>query len=649
MIDILIVDDQKVAREKLRYMVQQSSKMQVVGIATNGNSALEQIEILEPDVVLIDIEMPQMDGIAATKIISKKFPQTKVLILSSFDSPEYVNKSLDAGAKGYLLKSLSTSELHNSIQFIYQGYSQLLAPGLEREVAMKTAKVKAKSKAISRTASNNSIGLNNGKQKQAVNNSSYRDLQSIGYDSKIDKVNSPGSSKQLTGASPTNSKSKFRWKLWVYVWAAFNIATWTITLLNVKLKPATYVSEWSLVLPGEEKVDVKIPNIGEALASNNSAVEDIDPRNNILYLGSSKSVLLDAADSLGMSSGEFGEPEIQLVDGSAIIAFKILGSTPEQAQAKADALHSSIINTIKSFRVDKSKQRAESASKTVEADRNRLTDLQNQLNQYTISSDLVSPEQIQVLVGRIESLRDQKKAIDRDLDGFEQQISSLSGTLGLSIEQAEDLLSLQNDSVFQQYLRQYNQITGNLTELESRFTSNAPQVLDESQKKQDIETALLDRGQWVIDKPLDRQMLKKLSLKDDGGEKDFETLAKSLISASKSREVLAKKERALNNQIQGLNARIKKLNQEKIPFENLQREIQFAEALLTSKAAKLDVAADSSSAFPDIQMLSSPSLPDKRNPDDLRNPLVGALALTFLSTTGLMLYAWDKNNAFNFK
>ncbi len=632
MIKILIVDDQKVIREKLRYMIQQAPDMKVVGTATEGNSALEQIEVLEPDIVLIDIEMPNMDGIAATKIISSKFSKTKVLMLSSFDSQEYVAKSLAAGAKGYLLKSLSTQELHNSIKFIYQGYSQLLAPGLEREMATAAVKV----------ADDNSANLSNG---NVVGRNSYSDfeLESIEFDSNnkaaLTNLNKKPSQESL-------AKSRFRWKLWVLAWASLNIAAWTMALLNIKLKPPTYVSEWSLVLPGEEKVDFKIPNVGEALTKNDSAVEDIDPRNNILYLGSSKSVILKAADMMDMSSGEFGEPEIQLVDGSAIISFEILGNSPEQAQAKAQAIHSSIVQTIKSFKVDKSKQRTESAGETVEVDRTRLADLQSKLNQYTVSSDLISPEQIQVLVGRIESLRDQKKSIDRDLDGFEQQIASLSGSLGLSVQQAQNLLALQSDSIFQQYLQQYNQITGNLTELESRFTGNAPQILDEKLKKQEVETALLDRGQWVIDRPVDLQMLKKLSLKNNTGEKDVDTMLKNLISASSSQEILAKKNQALERQIQELDARIKKLNQEKIPFQNLQREIQFAEALLTSKAAKLGVAADSSSAFPDIQMLSSPSLPDKRNPDDLRKPLIGALALTFLSTTGLMLFAWDKKDAF---
>ena len=633
MIRILIVDDQRVIREKLRYMVKQSSDMEVVGIATDGSSALEQVELLRPDVILIDIEMPNLDGIAATKVITDKFPETKVLVLSSFDSQEYVGKSMAAGAKGYVLKSLSAEELHNSIKFIHQGYSQILGPGLSKEIAVVGSK----------QVDGNSL---TSKSKAAIDNTvSYNGIDTIGYDSPEQAIVSKDSNKLERQSKP---KSEFHWKRWASGWALLNIAVWTIALLGLKFKAPTYVSEWSLVLPGEEKVDFKIPNVGEALARNNSAVDDIDPRNNILYLASSNSVLLKAADSMEMSSSEFGKPDIELVDGSAIISFKILGDSPEQAQEKARALHRSILQTIKSFRVDKNKQRNENAGETVEADRARLAKLQDELSQYTSNSDLVSPEQIQVLIGRIESLRDQKRSIRRDLDGFDRQIASLSGNLGMTAEEAENLLALQGDSVFQQYLQQYNQTTGSMAVLESRFTTNAPQVIEERRKQQDIERVLLERGQWLIDKPVDRQTLKKLTLKDSSGQKDFDSAVRSIVAAANSQQILAEKDRALEGQIRKLDARIKKLNQEKIPFENLQREIQFAEALLTSKSAKLDVAADSSPAFPDIQMLSSPSLPDKRNPNDVRNPLVGALALTFLSTTGLMLFAWDKKNAFKF-
>jgi DNA-binding NarL/FixJ family response regulator/uncharacterized protein involved in exopolysaccharide biosynthesis len=641
MIRILIVDDQKVIREKLRHMVQKATEMEVVGIATEGNSALEQVELLMPDVVLLDVEMPNMDGITTTRIIVNKFPQIKVLVLSSFDSQEYVTESLAAGAKGYLLKSLSTEELHNSIKFIYQGYSQLLAPGLARELVSATSsqvRTPPLTKSNSKAAAKNNSRFNGRENLESIEN--------IGFDSEAQKIipsQNNHDTHQLVPINPT--KSKFSWKFWVFSWALLNITFWTVTLLNLKFKPATYISEWSLVLPGEEKVDVKIPDVGETLASNSDAVEDIDPRNNILYLASSKSVILQAAQLMGMSSTEFGEPTIELVDGSAVISFEIIGGSPQQAQAKANALHNSILETIKSFGIDKTKEKTESAGETLEADRAKLARLQNQFNQYTLNSDLVAPEQIPVLIDKIESLRDQKTSINRDLEGYSQEIASLTNTLGLSAEQAEDLLALQGDSIFQQHLQQYNQIAGDLAILESRFTANSPQVMDEKLKQQDIETTLLDRGRWIIDKPVDQQMLKQLSLKDNSGQKEIESMVKSLVSASSNQQILARKEQALEQQILELDARIKKLNQEKVPFENLQREIQFTEALLTSKTAKLNISGDSSPAFPDIQILSPPSLPDERNPNDLRKPLIGALALTFLSTTGLMLFAWDKKNA----
>ena len=632
MIRILIVDDQKVIREKLCYMLQQASDIEVVGIATDGDIALEQIEVLQPDIVLIDIEMPNMNGINATKIISRKFPNIKILVLSTFDSEEYVAKSLEAGAKGYLLKSLSEAELHNSVRFIFQGYSQIIGPGLTQQLA--TVKSGEVNSSISNSVRNN--------------NSQLDSFDTLELNSKnglyLNSQNGVIATKSESWKKPEPKQKKFRWKYWLSGWAVVNLCIWGMTFLYLKFKPPTYVSEWSVVLPGEEKVDFKIPNIGEALARGNNIIKDIDPRNNILYLANSKFVLLKAAKSMDISSTEFGEPEIELVDSSAIISLKIIGDSPIQAQLKAQALHNSILETIESIKINKSKQRIEAAHQTVQNDRSKLEQLQNQLNKHTINSDLVSPEQVQLLIGKIESLRDQRQEINRNLEGFNRQIASISGSLKLSPQQAEDLLALQADSIFQQHLQQYNQVTANLTNLQSRFTLNAPQVIDEQIKQQEIETALLSRGRWVIDKPVDLQMLKKLSLRSNDGNKDIESMARNLVSIYTSQQILATKKQTLDRQIQELDTRIKNLNKEKIPYDNLQREIQFAEAILTSKTAKLDINADSSPAFPNIQLLAEPTLPDDRNSDDIKIPLIGALALTFLSTTGLALFAWDKNN-----
>lgn len=133
MIRILLVDDQKSIRDSLKSQLDTELDIEVVGTADNGKIAIQQVANLKPDVVIIDMEMPGMDGISATKIIRQRFPCTKILVLSSYDKNHYIQTSLNAGAMGYLLKGAPTEELRESIRFVNKGYTQL-SPGLMGKV-----------------------------------------------------------------------------------------------------------------------------------------------------------------------------------------------------------------------------------------------------------------------------------------------------------------------------------------------------------------------------------------------------------------------------------------------------------------------------------------------------------------------------------
>ncbi len=133
MIRILIVDDQKSIRDRIKFLLEPEQDFDVVGTADDGLTAIEQVKTLQPDVVLIDMEMPGLDGISATQIICQDSTNTKVLVLSGYDSDDYVAKSLSAGAKGYLLKTTPTKELEEAIRSVYKGYAQI-GPGLLEKI-----------------------------------------------------------------------------------------------------------------------------------------------------------------------------------------------------------------------------------------------------------------------------------------------------------------------------------------------------------------------------------------------------------------------------------------------------------------------------------------------------------------------------------
>jgi hemolysin D len=131
MIRILIVDDQKSIRERLKFILEPEPDFEIVGMVDNGYDAIEQVKLLEPDVVLMDMEMPDIDGVLATKIIasSELGKKVRVLVLSSHNSNEYVARSIHAGAKGYLLKGATSEEIQDAVRFVHRGYTQI-APGL---------------------------------------------------------------------------------------------------------------------------------------------------------------------------------------------------------------------------------------------------------------------------------------------------------------------------------------------------------------------------------------------------------------------------------------------------------------------------------------------------------------------------------------
>lgn len=134
MIRLLLVDDQSLICQGLKAMLSLEDDLEVVGIANNGEQALAQVEDLRPDVVLMDVRMPVMDGREATRKICQHYPQIKVLVLSTFDDSQYIADAIRAGAKGYLLKDMPSEELAQAIRAVYRGYAQL-SPGLLEKFA----------------------------------------------------------------------------------------------------------------------------------------------------------------------------------------------------------------------------------------------------------------------------------------------------------------------------------------------------------------------------------------------------------------------------------------------------------------------------------------------------------------------------------
>jgi DNA-binding NarL/FixJ family response regulator len=121
MIKLLICEDQTLMRQGLATVLGLEPGITVVGEAANGREAVAQVAVLQPDVVLMDVQMPVMDGVEATRLITSQYPATRVIILTTFDYEEYVFEGVKAGARGYVLKDTPVSELVHTIQRVHAG------------------------------------------------------------------------------------------------------------------------------------------------------------------------------------------------------------------------------------------------------------------------------------------------------------------------------------------------------------------------------------------------------------------------------------------------------------------------------------------------------------------------------------------------
>lgn len=120
-IKVMIADDQVILSEGIRSVLASSSELEVIAVAHDGQEALELMEKQQPDVVLLDIRMPRMNGVVATGEIKKRYPAVKVLVLTTFDDSDYILSALNNGACGYLLKDISAPALVEAIKNAYAG------------------------------------------------------------------------------------------------------------------------------------------------------------------------------------------------------------------------------------------------------------------------------------------------------------------------------------------------------------------------------------------------------------------------------------------------------------------------------------------------------------------------------------------------
>jgi DNA-binding NarL/FixJ family response regulator len=138
-IRVLLVDDEVLFVECLQTVLERRSKdIEVVGIVYDGADVLDTVRLKKPDIVLMDIRMPNVDGVDATRMILEEFPDTHIMILTSYDKNEYVWQTLQLGAVGYILKDVHPSYLINAVNSVYKG-GVLISPQIAKKLVMNSS------------------------------------------------------------------------------------------------------------------------------------------------------------------------------------------------------------------------------------------------------------------------------------------------------------------------------------------------------------------------------------------------------------------------------------------------------------------------------------------------------------------------------
>ena len=169
-IKILIADDQELIRDSLKIVLSANADMEVLDTAADGREVIRSVRAARPDVILMDVRMPQMDGVSCTQIIKDNYPQIKIIMLTTFDDDEYVYNALKYGASGYLLKGVSMAELAAAIRTVYGGKAMI-----NPDVAVKVVRL------FSQMAKGN-YGISvDSRSVDEISRSEWRVIQQVGY------------------------------------------------------------------------------------------------------------------------------------------------------------------------------------------------------------------------------------------------------------------------------------------------------------------------------------------------------------------------------------------------------------------------------------------------------------------------------------
>ena len=169
-IKVMIADDQELIRDSLKIVLSANPDMEVIDTVANGREVIRSVRAAKPDLILMDVRMPEMDGVSCTQIIKENYPQIKIIILTKFDDDEYVYNALKYGASGYLLKGVSMAELSSAIRTVHGGKAMI-----NPDIAVKVVRL------FSQMAKGNYTIEMDDRNVKGISRTEWKVIQQVGY------------------------------------------------------------------------------------------------------------------------------------------------------------------------------------------------------------------------------------------------------------------------------------------------------------------------------------------------------------------------------------------------------------------------------------------------------------------------------------
>ena len=601
MLRILIVDDQKSICETLKTVLSSEPDFEIAGVAHDGATAIELAKKLLPDLMLVDLEMPGINGLDLTRIISQYLPHIKIIVLSTHDRDEYLQQTLQAGAMSYLLKNTDAEDLKASIRFVSRGYTQF-SPGLLPKIVsfLETEPAKRPNR-----NSYNSVPL--GLEKSPLAKSD------------IDR-------------QPRIRKS---WKYYFPYWLIGNGVLWGLAIAYLVFNNPTYTSEWLVSLSSNQNLSiVKAANkssvTARKLSSNNSSL--VDPRENYISLFGRSEILASAAQKLEMTPQEFGKPTVKMDNNDSVnstIKLSIKGNSPEEARQKAIAYQQVIQEKLGKLQPQTANQVNPNLPTEVEQLKQTLSTPQRAVNSPGDEGENIAAD-----LEYLRSLQTETKAQIRQARNQAQQ---LANSLGITPEMAGDIDLLGSDSSFQKYWSEYNRLNVELLELESIFQPQNPILMSKQEEVKTVRTTLMQRGRTLLGRSLSDDTFQQLSLgmAEDNNYYRGSSL-KQIVSLQSEVDFLSERLNSINLQITKLEAKENVVSQQTPTSSPMEQGKNSADNLDSADFAQ---SGDSSAAdtYPLIKFATRPSLAKKPSSSNPQLVYWGALMGSILLTTAIAI------------